>query len=233
MENAIPDTEAAYQRLPSGRHRLTREDVVASQRGRLLEAAVQVIAEQGYASTTVADIVGRAAVSRRTFYEQFPDKETCFLAAYDAGVELVLGKLRDAIEAAPEAGWHARARASVETFMDVLAGEPAFAAALHIETLAAGPAALKRRAEVFALIATLWRGLHERAQREDRGLAALPADAYLALVGGLDELIRECLRTRGASALPGVTEPALGFVYAAFGARKAPRTRASKAAAED
>jgi AcrR family transcriptional regulator len=214
---------AEYVRLPSGRHRLTREAVLASQRGRLLEACVQVVAEKGYAPTTVADIVARAGVSRRTFYEQFPDKEACFLAAYDTGVEVVLVTIREAIDAVPVDDWRGRARASVETFMDVLAVEPAFAQALHIETFAAGSAALRRRAEVFGLIAELWRGLHARARVQDRRLIALPDEAFLALVGGLDELIRECLRTRGAGALPELAEPALGVVFAFLGRRSLPR----------
>ena len=220
--NASPDP-GDYGRLPSGRHRLTRDAVLASQRGRLLEASVQVVAEKGYAATTVADIVARAGVSRRTFYEQFPDKEACFLAAYDTGVELVLGTIREAIDAVPVDDWRARARASVETFMDVLAVEPAFAQALHIEMFGAGPAALRRRAEVFGLIAELWRGLHARAREEDPRLMVLPDDAFLALVGGLDELIRECLRTRGAAGLPELTEPALQVVFAFLGRRNPPR----------
>jgi AcrR family transcriptional regulator len=214
---------AEYERLPSGRHHLTRDAVLASQRGRLLEAAVQVVAEKGYAAATVAEIVARAGVSRRTFYEQFPGKEACFLAAYNAGVELVLGWMREAIEAAPEDDWRARARASVETFMSVLAEEQEFARALHLETFAAGPAALRRRAEVFGLIAQMWRGLHERARREDPRLTALPDQAFLALVGGLDELIRECLRTRGAAELPELAEPALQVVFAFLGRRNPPR----------
>lgn len=221
--DASLDTKVDFERLPSGRHRLTRDAVVASQRGRLLEAAVQVVAEKGYAATTVADIVARAGVSRRTFYEQFPDKETCFLAAYDIGLEYVLGRIRDAIERDPQAGWRARARASVQTFMEVLADEPPFAQALHIEMLGAGPAALRRRAEIFALIAELWRGLHARARREDPRLAPLPEQAFLALAGGLDELIRECLRTRGSTGLPDLAEPALGVVVAFLGRRSPPR----------
>ncbi len=214
---------AEYERLPSGRHRLTRDAVLASQRGRLLEAGVEVVAEKGYAAATVADIVARAGVSRRTFYEQFPDKEACFLAAYETGVDIVLRTIREAIEAVPVDDWRARARASVETFMEVLAVEPAFAQALHIEMFAAGPAALRRRAEVFGLIAELWRGLHARAREEDPRLMALPDGAFLALVGGLDELIRECLRTRGAAALPDVAESALHVVFAFLGRRNPPR----------
>ena len=214
---------AEYQRLASGRHRLTREAVVASQRGRLLDATAQVVAEKGYAATTVADIVARAGVSRRTFYEQFPDKETAFIAAYDIAVELVLGRLRDAMEAHPDGDWRTRARVSVETVMEVLADEPAFARAVHIETLAAGPAALRRRAEFYALIAELWRGLHERARIEDPRLTPLSDTAFALLTGGLDELIREWLRTRGAAALPELAEPALQVVFAFLGRRNPPR----------
>src|SRR5438105_1831196 len=89
-------------RLPSGRHGLTREAVVASQRSRLIDAMAQVVAERGYPATTVADVVERAGVSRRTFYEQFADKEACFLAAYDVGLTAVLGRIKEAVEGVPE-----------------------------------------------------------------------------------------------------------------------------------
>src|SRR5450755_2520420 len=84
------------ERLPSGRHRLTREAVVESQRGRLVYAIAQVVAEKGYAAATVADVVDRASVSRSTFYDQFPDKETCFLAAFNEGAEFVLNRMHSA-----------------------------------------------------------------------------------------------------------------------------------------
>src|SRR5207253_2083261 len=84
--------------------------------------------ERGYPATTVADVVERAGVSRRTFYEQFADKEACFLAAYDVGLTAVLGRIKEAVEGVPErlppplsgghppppgpaAGWRERARA--------------------------------------------------------------------------------------------------------------------------
>ena len=40
------------------------------------------MAEQGYAETSVADIIKSAGVSRQTFYELFPSKQECFLAGY-------------------------------------------------------------------------------------------------------------------------------------------------------
>src|SRR5947209_15996704 len=155
-------------RLPSGRHGLTREEVMASQRARLVEAMVHGVAEKGYAATTVADVVERAGVSRRTFYEQFADKEACFLAAYDAALAAVLARIAEtAGPDGPAAGWRERARAGVEAFLDLLAGQPAFAQALQVEILTAGPAALERRAGMLATFSPVWRDRHAAARAED------------------------------------------------------------------
>ena len=136
---AFPSSPAS--RLPSGRHGLARETVVASQRARLIDAMAQVVAEKGYAATTVADVVERAGVSRRTFYEQFADKEACFLAAYDVGLAAVLGRIRETVEVRPAAVWRERARAGVEAFLALLASDALFVGgivrALHLDV--AGP----------------------------------------------------------------------------------------------
>src|SRR3954451_21654967 len=120
--------------LPRGPHRLGREVVQASQRGRLITAIAEVVAAKGYGATTVADVIGQAGVSRKTFYEQFRDKEDCFLAAYDAGVEALLATMRaaDAGRTDPLERTRARARAYLRT----LAAEPAFARTFVIEVAA-------------------------------------------------------------------------------------------------
>jgi len=216
--SAFPSNPAS--RLPSGRHGLTREAVAASQRGRLIEAMAQVVAEKGYAATTVADVVERAGVSRRTFYEQFADKEACFLAAYDAGLAAVLGRIREAAETGlPARDWRARARAGVEAFLQLLAAEPAFARALQVEILTAGPAALERRAGMLTMFSGVWRNVYEQARADDPGLAPLPDEVFPILTAGLEEVVRNCIRTRGTDALPELAEPILRTVYAVFGAR--------------
>src|ERR671932_1794815 len=82
--------------LPRGPHNLTRDDVLASQRERMIDAVAATVARKGYVATTVGDVVARAGVSRKTFYEHFQDKEDCFLAAFDTGVDLVLGAIHAA-----------------------------------------------------------------------------------------------------------------------------------------
>src|SRR3954462_5974198 len=96
-----------------------------SQRGRMLDAMAAAVAEKGYAATTVADVIKRAGVSRKTFYEQFRDKEDCFLAAYDMGVDLLLGALREA--GGEEEDLVERARRRTRAYLETLAAEPDFA----------------------------------------------------------------------------------------------------------
>lgn len=216
--NTIRAASVPRERLPSGRHRLTRDDVAASQRGRLVFAIAEAVAAKGYAATTVADVVERAGVSRRTFYEQFPGLEACFLAAFDVGVEILLGNMAEAAEALPaDADWRLRARSDLNTYMELLASEPAFAWAIHVEVIGAGPAALERRAEVFAMFSERTRRLHALARRQDPSLPELPDEVFTIHSGGVDELVRECLRTDGAKGLPRLVDAATDATIALFG----------------
>ncbi|MGH8505749.1 MAG: TetR/AcrR family transcriptional regulator, partial [Stenotrophobium sp.] len=79
--------------LPKGRHSLSREQVAASQRTRLLKAAVELGTERGFASLTLTDIVSRAGVARSTFYEYFADKQQCFLESFDYAADRVLKRV--------------------------------------------------------------------------------------------------------------------------------------------
>ena len=205
--SAPPKSNRSAEPLPSGRHRLSREDVTASQRGRLLGAMMEAVADSGYAATTVADVVKRAKVSRRTFYEQFASKEECFIAAYDVGIEYLLGQLAVAAEAQGALDWRERIRSDLRTYTDVLASDPAFAWSLHVEILSAGPKALERRAQIFALFSERTRRAYERARTEEAVLPVLPADVFDIHTGGIDELIREHLRVHGTKGLRELYEP--------------------------
>ena len=100
------------RRLPRGTHGLDRDVVEASQRTRLLEAVGRAVAERGYAAATIDDVVRRAGVSKKTFYEHFADKQDCFLAAYEAASEELLERVREAhADARRLARAHPRGRA--------------------------------------------------------------------------------------------------------------------------
>jgi AcrR family transcriptional regulator len=178
--------------LPRGPHQLAREQVLESQRGRMLDAIAEAVAAKGYAATTVGDVVSGAGVSRKTFYEHFADKEECFLAAWDTGVELLL----DAIVASRDVGADpiARMRAGLRAYLGTLAAEPAFARSFLIEVVAAGPRAESRRAEVHARFAELLATLHEQSRRDRPELPEVPAAVARAAVGAINELVSDYVR---------------------------------------
>jgi AcrR family transcriptional regulator len=156
-------------------------------------------------------------VSRRTFYEQFADKEACFLAAYDVGLTVVLGRIQEAVQNGAAAGWRERARAGVDAFLALLVAEPAFARALQLEILTAGPAALDRRAGMLVMFSGVWRNVFDQARAEEPALVPLPDEVFTILTAGLEELVRDCIRTRGTDALPELSEPILRTVFAVLG----------------
>ena len=122
--------------------------MVSNQRDRILDAVAHKVAANGYAEVTVADVIARAGVSSKTFYELFSGKADCFLAAFDAAVEILLGRVRAVFAAMPEAT-PARARAVLQAVLEVLAAEPAFARMSMVEAPAAGPAGRERYTSVL------------------------------------------------------------------------------------
>lgn len=143
---------AAHQ-LPPGRHGLSRSFVARNQRERILAALAEEVSENGYPGVSVEDIVTRAGVSRKTFYELFGNKEEAFLAAYDEAAGRLISSVRAAY--ASESTFPARFGAGFLTFFEVLAASPAFARMCIVEVLAAGPAAVERRTRVMAEFARL------------------------------------------------------------------------------
>ncbi|MGN6201020.1 MAG: helix-turn-helix domain-containing protein, partial [Solirubrobacterales bacterium] len=61
------------------RPELPREFVASHKRRRMMDAIAELTAEQGYEATKIADIVRRAAVARKTLYDNFDGKEDLFL----------------------------------------------------------------------------------------------------------------------------------------------------------
>ena len=72
--------------LPRGPQALPRKQVAEHQRERLFKAMVECVDEHGYVATTISELVARASISRRSFYEQFRNKDECLLATYDTVV---------------------------------------------------------------------------------------------------------------------------------------------------
>jgi AcrR family transcriptional regulator len=179
---------AARGRLPSGRHGLPRAFVVENQRQRILDALAEAVAERGYAQTTVADVISRAGVSRKTFYEQFKDKNECFLAAYDEAVKQLFEGVGAAYRA--ESHWPTAVVAAIDAFLIGLSFEPAFARMAMVEVIRAGEEALDR----YYAATHGFAALLDEGRSDSQFVDTLPEQTAQAIIGGIAGVVVERLR---------------------------------------
>jgi AcrR family transcriptional regulator len=185
--------------LPRGPHGLTREEVAASQRLRLMAAFTELMAADGYAAVTIGDLAARASVSRGAFYEHFRNKEACLLAAYGHFAATLLGAMTAAVVDGMH--WSDFIDVTLRGYLGTLEGDPVAARAFLIEMDAAGPAARRRRSEGMHAFAAVFAERHAAARARDPELGPLPERAYLGLVLGVRELVREALEQEPAPEL--------------------------------
>jgi AcrR family transcriptional regulator len=148
IDAAIALLSSSDGKFPSGVRKLPSELVSAVQRERLVAAMQRAASELGYRDASVQEVIERAGVSRPTFYEHFPNKEACFIAALDASAE----RLRESVgNAAREGGDNLRdrLRLGLETLLSFTASETEAARTLIVEARAASNEAAKRREELI------------------------------------------------------------------------------------
>jgi AcrR family transcriptional regulator len=136
----------------------SRSRITEVQRARMLGAAVQVVGEVGYGGMSVARVTSRAGVSRRTFYEQFEDREGCFLALFDQALERASRVACDASAAAGSAGrddWRGRVRVGLFALLGLVEDDPAVGSLLIVDALGVGPRVLERRACALETLKTV------------------------------------------------------------------------------
>lgn len=146
------------QRLPRGRHGLSRDEVETSQRRRMLVGIADAMADKGYVATSVADVISRAGVSRETFYQQFSSKLDCFMHAFDAAGDALVSTLAaDVAQSGADLSAGATSDPTTRVarfdrvfvaYLDALATHSAYARLFLVEAYAAGPEAILARARV-------------------------------------------------------------------------------------
>jgi AcrR family transcriptional regulator len=204
--------------LPGGHHGLSPQQVAESQRERLLAAVATLIAERGYAATTINGIAKTAAVANRVFYANFEDKEAAFLAAFDA----VADHLRFLVaQAATEVGadWSRRMIVAFRAILEFFDGEPELAGLCLVAPFTATPAIGAHFREVIAsAVPYLAEGRELGGAVDD-----LPASTEDSLLGGIvAQLSRSLLTDAGPliDRLPDLIEFALAPYVGAERARE-------------
>jgi len=156
-----------------------RGHVTEIQRARMITAMIDVVSERGRSDATVAHVVARSGVSRRTFYEVFDDFEDCFLAALDLSVVRASEYVLDGYD--PAEKWRPRIRTALIGLLEFFEDEPAMGRLCIVETLGAGPRVHERRVRIVdAMIVAV-----DEGRRERKSTATLPPLTAEGIVGGV------------------------------------------------
>ncbi|HKH64826.1 MAG TPA: TetR/AcrR family transcriptional regulator [Solirubrobacterales bacterium] len=194
--------------MSSTRPELPREFVAGHKRRRMMEAIAELTAEQGYEATKIADIVRRAAVARKTLYDNFDGKEDLFLSAVNA----TMTDMRVAVEGAcersgsePEDG----IVAGLEALLDFIAEHPAATRMCMVEAISATPSSARLYdAGVHEFVELL----QKRAPKE----ADLPDTIEESLVGGVAWILQLQIRRDDAEQVPELLSELSQFVLSPY-----------------
>lgn len=182
--------------LPRGKHNLTRDDVLAIQRERIMIGAVELLAARGYRGTRAREVCLRAGVSLTAFYDSFADRDEVVFAAYDRFIDVLLGRLVSV--SGDGCTWQEYVDAVIAAYFDTLAADLVVARAFQVEMDAMGkPARARRRAALLGLAQML----REKHLDWDPGAEArLPEAAYLTGVYGARQMASDALDAEPADA---------------------------------
>ncbi len=185
-------------------------------RRRLLEGLAASITERGYRASTVADIVRHARTSKRTFYDQFPSKEQCFLELLHADVDNLAKEIREAVD--PGADWQAQIRQAVEAYVGHIEARPAITLSWIRELPSLDAAARPFQRRGLKLLTSLLINLSGSPGFQQAGLPPLTRPSAVILVGGLRELT--ALAVEDGHSVREIVEPALHASVALLGYRR-------------
>jgi AcrR family transcriptional regulator len=188
------------------------EVVRANQRERVLAATVACVAERGYAATAVADILRTSGLSRRTFYELFPDKAACLRATARELTDVLRARLARLDHGDPRE----TLRSQFSLLAEAVASQPAAAELLLLEAPAAGKAATEPLEDLLRVLERNLARAHSKATAQGE----FSADIVAAQIGSAVEIARSRLRSGREDELPGLVDD---FVTEVLAIRPPPR----------
>lgn len=182
-------------------------------RRRLLDALAASIVQDGYRTTTVADIVRRARTSRRTFYEHFESKEACFVALLTDANAQTVRQVAAAVD--PNAPWRGQVRQAVEAWIACAESEPAVTLSWIRDMPSLGAAARSLQREMMEAFIVMVQALCDTAELRAAGIGPVSRQRAVMLLGGLRELAASTVEDGGR--IGDVTEEAVRASIALLG----------------
>jgi AcrR family transcriptional regulator len=173
--------------------------VGSAKRQRILEGVLEAVGSVGYDATSVRTVLDRTGLYRQAFYDNFTDKDSCYLEALDAGIAHL-----EALAVAAAAGeetWQGKLRAGLGAVLEALDEAPDIGRALIVEVHAAGAEALEKRAGAMKRATDFIDSAREAADEAESPppiaaegiLAGIHAVVHARLAAGENEGFRELL----------------------------------------
>lgn len=197
--------EAPYGKLAPGPGRAASE-VTAHQCVRIHSAMIKIVAERGYGSVKVRDLVEMAGVSTRAFYEHFEGKEDCFLRTYETVTRPASQRI--IASQAEERDWRERPRLVFSEFVRGLERHPEAARFALVEAYRAGPAAFEQARRTESTFEAM---LAESFARAPGGVAVPPL-VVEGMVSGIGHVTRGRLLAGREAELPGLQNGLIEWV---------------------
>jgi AcrR family transcriptional regulator len=198
-----PPTEP--RSLPRGRSRLPAEIVSGKHHDRILRATIEVIRRQGYAASTITDIVAGAHVSRNVFYKLFHDKEDVFIAAQSLALQESVAACSRAFFGA--SSWPERLWSGLRALLEHAAADPDLAYVVLVEPNAVGDRALQRLIDTLKAFTIFLEEGYSQSPRAEQ----LPRLCSDAIAGALFELLYDQATHERIPQLPELT-PQLAYI---------------------
>jgi AcrR family transcriptional regulator len=174
-------------------------------------AMAQSIVEKGFQQTVVADVVRIARVSRRTFYENFDDRVSCFLELCDRSTKTAWQLVDEAAD--PELPWREQARRAVDVYITFMRAEPALTRSFLFEVFSIGDRGAKKFREIQHRFAEQFQDLAARIRAENPELNEISYLTASAIVSGICELVMLSVEEGQTASEEDVREAALQLVF--------------------
>jgi AcrR family transcriptional regulator len=191
------------------RPELPKEFVASHKRRRMMDAVADLVAEQGYEATKIADIVRRAAVARKTLYDNFDGKEDLFLSAIGSSLKEMRVVVEEACERVSGGSPEDRIVAGLEALLDFIADHPAAARMCMVEAIAATSSSARLHDA----------GMHDFVELLRKSAPAgtdLPETIEESLVGGIAWILQQQIRRGEAEQAPELLPELSQFVLSPY-----------------
>jgi AcrR family transcriptional regulator len=153
-----------------------------SRRERILWSMVREVAEKGFDSVSVADVVERARVSRAAFYQLFENERECLFAAYERVIDALVAHVTRAFEG--RGTWPLKIRRALGALLEAYSAEPAVVRMATVDVPASEPEARRRYQQGLERLRPLFSEGRKYAETD-----VFPRDLELMAVGGAESII--------------------------------------------